>query len=265
MHFIQRSAHSIRLIIGDMNHITIGNPAAACVVFAHGWARTHRDFIQVAESIEPIANSILIDLPGFGETPRPDKAWGSSEYADYCAEFIRQHDFSRVIWVGHSFGVRVGMQIAVRHPKLLRGLVLVAGAGIPAPKSAAGSWLRRVRQLRFKIAKRRAKHDAEIEALERTYGSADYIHSREIGLRDIFVKVIAEDQSNDATKITTPATLIYGERDTETPVGLGERLHELIPESTLIRCPEFGHIDILNRGRHQIALSIKEMLAEGSA
>lgn len=248
-----------------MNHITIGNPSAVSVVFAHGWARTHHDFIQVAESLESVVHSVLVDLPGFGATPRPDQAWGSSEYADHCVEFIRQQGLSNVIWVGHSFGARVGMQIAARHPQVLRGLVLVAGAGIPTPKSALSNWRRRTRQLRFKLARRRARDDAEIDALEKAYGSADYIHSKEIGLRDVFVKVIAEDQSNDAQRITTPTTLIYGERDTETPVTLGQRLHQLIPKSTFIRCPEFGHIDILNRGRHQIALAIKELMREETA
>jgi pimeloyl-ACP methyl ester carboxylesterase len=247
-----------------MNHITIGNHSTICVVFAHGWARTHRDFIQVAESLGTVVRSVLIDLPGFGDTPRPDATWGSEEYADHCAAFVRTLNASAVVWVGHSFGGRVGMQLAVRHPDLLQGLILVAGAGIPTAKSRVGSLRRRVRQMQFKLAKRRAGSDAEIDALERTFGSADYVASKEIGLRDIFVKVVSEDQSDDVTRIAIPTTLIYGERDTETPVELGARLQQLIPQSELIRCPEFGHIDILNRGRHQIALSVKEMIREVS-
>ncbi|MEM7255757.1 MAG: alpha/beta hydrolase [Pseudomonadota bacterium] len=248
-----------------MNHITIGNHPATCVVYAHGWARSHADFIQVAESLESTTNSVLLDLPGFGESPRPESDWGSAEYADHCAAFIRQSSASRVIWVGHSFGGRIGLQLAVRHPQLLCGMVIVAGAGIPIPKTTTALFRRRLRQYRFKMARRRAKTGAEVDALENTYGSADYVHSKSIGMRDIFVKLVAEDQRNDAAKIKLPTRLIYGARDTETPMVIAEQLNALIPQSQLVRCPEFGHIDILSRGRHQIALSIKELIGGAAA
>lgn len=248
-----------------MNHITIGKHSAPCLVFAHGWARNHRDFIQIAECLEPLAQSVLLDLPGFGDTPRPDMAWGSTEYASHCAEFIRRAGFTNVIWVGHSFGGRVGMQLAVHDAELLSGLVLVGGAGIPLQPSVFTSLCRRWRQMRFKLARRSAKNESDIDALEKRYGSADYVQSKALGLRDIFVKVIAEDQSADVTRITIPTRIIYGEQDTETPPETGERLKQLIPRSQLIRCPEFGHIDILSRGRHQIALAIKELLNEDRA
>ncbi len=254
------TARIIGLITGNMNHVSIGNENATPVVFAHGWARSYHDFIQVAESLAPIAHSVLLDLPGFGETPRPEETWGSSEYADHCAQFLKDRGHAKVIWVGHSFGGRVGLQLAVRHPELLSGLVLVASAGIPVPNSSARRLKRVYRQFRFKQAKRKATTPEETQQLERQYGSADYIQSAELGLRDIFVKVISENQSDDAQKITTPTTLVYGNRDTETPVAIGEKLNALITGSQLVCCPEFGHIDILNRGRHQIALSIKDLI-----
>ncbi len=255
------AARIIRLITGDMNHVCIGNENATPVVFAHGWARTHHDFIQVAESLAPVANSILLDLPGFGDTPRPDDTWGSEEYADHCAGFLQQRALPPVIWVGHSFGGRVGMQMAVRHPQLLAGLVLVASAGIPVPGTSGRQWRRKARQLRFKLAKRKANSAEEIALLEKQYGSADYIHSAEIGLRDIFVKVISENQTEDAKTIATPTRLVYGNKDNDTPVSIGETLNQLIDNSQLTSCPEFGHIDILSRGRHQIALAIKDLIS----
>ena len=88
----------------------------------------------------------------------------------------------------------------------------------------------------------------------------DSIHSKEIGLRDVFLKVIAEDQSADVVNIKCPTHLVYGAKDDETPVSIGERLQQLIPDATLVVCPEFDHFDILNRGRHQVALMIKEMI-----
>lgn len=243
-----------------MKYINIGTPSATTVVFAHGWGRSHHDFIQVAESIAPFANSILLDLPGFGDTARPDDAWGSAEYADYVEQFLAAQNCGPVIWVGHSFGGRIGLRMAVNHPAALSALVLVASAGIPLKQSWYSRLRRRLRRYRFQAARKRAKDAAEIARLEQQYGSADYIHSGELGLRDIFLKVIAEDQSAQVVDIRLPVKLLYGALDSETPVPIGQRLNDLIPESELIICPQFDHLDILSRGRHQIGLTIKELI-----
>lgn len=243
-----------------MKHISIGSENAPTVVFAHGWGRTHHDFIQIAESIAPLAHSILLDLPGFGETPRPADAWGTVQYADHVNEFIDSLRDKPVIWVGHSFGGRIGLRLGVMHPQQLSGLVLVSSAGIPRQRSTAQQLKSRVQGARFQFAKKRAANQAELSELEKKFGSADYIHSEKIGLRDVFLKVIAEDQSADVVNIKLPVRLLYGAKDDETPVSIGERLQQLIPDSTLVVCPEFDHFDILNRGRHQVALAIKEMI-----
>ncbi len=243
-----------------MKYINIGTESAATVVFAHGWGRSHHDFIPVAESIAPHANSILLDLPGFGESPRPDGAWGSAEYADHVQQFLTDKNTGPVIWVGHSFGGRIGLRLAVNHPQSLSALVLVASAGIPVSQSWLSKQRTRVRRYQFRSARKRAKDAAEVAQLEQQYGSADYIHSAELGLRDVFLKLVAEDQSDQVVNIRLPTRLVYGARDIETPVSIGQRLNALIPDSELVVCPEFNHIDILSRGRHQVATMIKELL-----
>src|SRR5690554_2050299 len=125
---------------GFMNYVQIGKGPAPAVIFAHGWARTHRDFIPAAESLSGHMASLLVDLPGFGETPRPPEGWTTADYADHMAGFIREHVDGPIVYVGHSFGARVGLRLAVRHPELLSGLVLVAGAGLPTQRPALQRW-----------------------------------------------------------------------------------------------------------------------------
>lgn len=242
-----------------MKYIQIGKGARPSVVFAHGWARTHRDFIPAAESLSGHASSILVDMPGFGETPRPETAWTTADYADHMAGFIREHCAGPVVYVGHSFGARVGMRLAVRHPELLSGLVLVAGAGLPTQRPALQRWKGKLRQMQFRMLRNRAKDDAEREALEARFGSADYVQSRKIGLRDIFLNAVREDQSPDLPRIKVPTVLLYGEKDTETTPELGRRIGALIPGSSFLCLPEFDHLDILHRGRHIIGLRVKEL------
>lgn len=243
----------------------LGRKDAPCVVFAHGWARSHADFIAIAELIAPHAHCLLLDLPGFGDSPRPDGDWGTQEYADCLRAHLSEMGISDYIWVGHSFGARVGLRLAAMPDSPVKALVLAAGAGVkrPVPKwnQIKGSWRSRV----FKRKKAQAVDEAALIALEREYGSPDYVQSRDLGLRDIFVKTVQEDQSDAVGAITCPTTLIYGGKDTETPPEVGKILHRLIPNSAYIECPEFDHLSILTRGRHQIATVLKEQLVGGHA
>jgi pimeloyl-ACP methyl ester carboxylesterase len=245
----------------SMNFIEIGDGDKPTVVFAHGWARSHHDFIPAAEALGTVAKSILIDLPGFGVTPRPDAGWDTKDYADHVASFLKDKDLGPIVWVGHSFGGRVGLRLAVHHPDLLAGLIIVAGAGIPRPRSAWSRFRGKLRQRQFKLLRALAGKDERRRAnLEKTYGSPDYIQSKELGLRDIFIKTVTEDQSADLPKIKARTELLYGALDTETPAVIGQRMADLIPDARLTVFPAFDHISIVHRGHHIIALRAKMLL-----
>lgn len=243
------------------NLVQIGDSSKPPIVFGHGWGRTYRDFIPVAEALAPVANSYLLDFPGFGDTPRPDETWGTEDYGDHILSVLKsEYGLSHFTWVGHSFGGRVGMRIAAKHHEVIQHLVLVASAGVPRTRSSWQKLKGRQRGMAFKLRKALAKGDDALLALEQQYGSIDYIQSREIGMRDIFVKTVNEDQTPTLSQIQCPTTIIYGGNDLDTPVELGEKLRSGIANSTLIVCPHYDHISILDRGRHQIALAIKEKL-----
>lgn len=241
-----------------MHFVRIGATDGPVVVFAHGWGRSHRDFIPVAEALAPMCQSILLDLPGFGASVRPKQIWGTKDYAQYCAKFIQQLNAGPVIWVGHSFGGRIGLRLASAHSKILRATVLVASAGIPRTRSLLEQIKGKIRANQFKIAKMFVRSEAARIALEKQFGSTDYVQSRETGMRDIFLATINEDQTKDVKHIKVPMALIYGEVDKETPPEIGMRLNRLIKQSYYLECEGLDHLGVLDRGRHQIALAVKQ-------
>ena len=244
------------------HHIRIGTPGAPKVVFAHGWGRSHRDFIPVAEALAPSIDAYLFDLPGHGKSDRPDEAWGTVEYAEFMARHLRLDlGIDKCVWVGHSFGGRLGLRLGVQSPGMFDHIVIVAGAGVPRDVSTRERWKRKWNGRKFQKLKAQARTENELIALEGRFGSADYVISRETGMRDIFVKTISEDQSPDLPCIAVPMTLLYGSADTETPPEIGRKIAALVPGSTYIELPQYDHISILDRGRHQIALTIKEAVS----
>ncbi|TMJ01583.1 MAG: alpha/beta hydrolase [Alphaproteobacteria bacterium] len=229
-----------------------------CLVWAHGWGQSGQVFLGLAQSFSRMHPSGVIDFPGFGRAKPPPETWDTAAYADAVADWLRSLSPRSLIWIGHSFGCRVGLQIAARHPGLLRGMVLIAAAGLPRQRSLLETIRLKARSRVYKLASRLAPNEAARERLRARFGSADY---RNAGpMRGILVKVIQEDLTQVASTVTCPTLLVYGKQDTETPPEIGERLARLIKNAELVVLDGYDHYDILSRGQHQVATQIRKFL-----
>lgn len=238
---------------------TLGKKEFPKVFWGHGWGQSRAAFRPLAQGLESFGSHTLIDFPGFGDSPAPSEAWGTEEYADKTAEFIRQHSTGKIIWAGHSFGCRVGLQLAARHPDLIAGLFLIAGAGLKRRRPLWQSVYFKLRIYTFKALKKLIPLGLVNEDwLRSKFGSADY---RNAGpMRAILVKTISEDLTEIARTIRCPVALTYGMNDSETPPEIGERLQKLIPGAELTVLPGQDHYSVLGEGRHQIAPLLKQFM-----
>jgi pimeloyl-ACP methyl ester carboxylesterase len=235
-------------------------PGAPLLVWAHGWGHTHRNLLPLAEATRRLGGSVLLDLPGFGASPPPSEVWGTEDYADAIAEFLAARPAERRVWIGHSFGCRVGLQLAARHPGLVDGLFLIAAAGLPRTRSWPEQVRIAARRWAFRAARRLTPEGPRRDALRARFGSADYARAGE--LRPILVKTVGEDLSEVARAIRVPAVLLYGDRDGETPPEIGARLNRLMPQSRLVILRGFDHWSVLTDGRHQIVQRLSEFVEQ---
>ncbi len=228
------------------------------LVWGHGWGQSAAALAPLAETLKPFASSSLIDFPGFGKSPNPPDTWGTAEYADVVAEWIGTLPAARLVWIGHSFGGRVGLQLAARHPQLVSGMVLIASAGLPRRRSFPEKLRFHLRKTAFKTARRFVREGPHLDRLRQRFGSSDY---RSAGaLRPVLTRVVSEDLTQVAKAVRCPTLLMYGTADTETPPEIGQRLKALIPHSELTVLNGFGHLGILHEGRHQVILRIRKFL-----
>lgn len=236
--------------------------AASPVLWAHGWARTGADFYNVADALSTRYSHHLLDLPGHGQSAKPDEDWDTSQYADAAADWIKAHIGRPVIWVGHSFGGRVGLRLAAQHPELVKALVLVASAGLPRQRKGREHVRYVYRKNLYQLLKRLLPASRK-DALRQRFSSADYLNAGD--MRGIFLKTIAEDQSKNAATITCPVRLFYGSADSETPPEIGQRLKALIPDAQLTVLDGATHWDILTRGAPLITKAIVDLQATAGA
>lgn len=241
----------------------IGQPASAHMprfVWAHGWGQDRRALAPLAEALSGQGTHLLLDFPGFGESPPPPEAWDTGDYADATADLLAARaTAAKTIWVGHSFGCRVGLQLAARHPDAVSGLFLIAGAGLPRQRSLGERVRLAARVGVFRALKRAAPVlGLDIEALRRRFGSKDYANAGE--MRPVLAKVVAEDLSDVASHIACPVHLVYGENDTETPPEIGQRLVRLIPNAGLTLLPRHDHHTVLTSGKHQVLKRLRDFV-----
>ncbi|MFP4097430.1 MAG: alpha/beta fold hydrolase [Alphaproteobacteria bacterium] len=235
------------------------NTELPVIVWAHGWGQSHQSFQYFFAPFEHSARHIALDFPGFGHSQEPPEHWGTAQYADAVAAWLKKENFPAVVWIGHSFGCRVGTQLAARHPEYLRAMVYIAGAGLKRPRPLYKSLYLFLRIRLFKALRRLVPKGALKKAIMSYFGSADYNHTSGV-MRQIFVRVVNENLAEEAQKIACPVALIYGSEDTETPPELGKTYARLIKKSELHILEGQDHYSVLSTGRHRVIKIINDVL-----
>lgn len=208
----------------------------------HGWQRSLKDLLPFAELLQNHSTIHLIDLPGFGESPIPDQDWDTSEYAKRILQYLDEKKLPKVDICGHSFGGRVAARLASAFPSRIRSLTLLATPGLPIKHKLS----RQLRLLWIKILSRATKlidryfgSNFFQRQIAPRYGSRDYLQAGP--LRNILVKTVNEDLTEDAAKIQAPTLLLWGDCDAEAPLEIGIKYSQLIPRANLIVLPNRGH------------------------
>lgn len=226
-------------------------------IWGHGWGQSLSALYPLAQSLTAHGEHILIDFPGFGQSAEPPEAWDTAAYADAVAAWIKTLPAAeKTIWCGHSFGGRVGLRLAARHPGLFDGFVLIAAHGLKPVRP----WHAQLR-IKGKIALYKTAKAItgflNIPLPAAFGGSADYRATSGL-MRQIFIKTVNEDQSAAVKTIAKPVMLIYGGKDDQTPPALGQRLKALIPDAQLHILNNEDHYTLLSSGRHQVAHLIQD-------
>ena len=95
------------------------------VVYLHGIPTSPRLWRHVIPQVEN-ARSLAWEMVGYGGSIAEGQDWDISvgKQADYLANWMREIAPTGAVLVGHDLGGGVAQILAVRHPELVRGLVL---------------------------------------------------------------------------------------------------------------------------------------------
>lgn len=220
-------------------------------VILQGWGTDLGVYDSVADSIKEKYTVIQFDLPGFGGSDEPKEAWNVDAYADFFCRFMEKLGVEKVTLIGHSYGGRVIIKLAARDmlPFEIEKLVLIDSAGILPRKSFS----QKMKIRRYKILKKilnlniiYALFPELIDDWRSRQGSADYRNATPM-MRKCLVMAVNEDLTGLLPKIKQETLLIWGDKDTATPIGDGKIMEEKIPNAGLAVLPGAGHFSFLEK------------------
>lgn len=229
----------------------------------HGWGQSHQNLEPLANLLKIDSDPYLFDLPGFGSSPVPDTVWSADDYADHLIAYMDAQEIPSASFLGHSFGGKVSMSLAARYPDRVNRLILMAPSGLKPKLSVQ----KKIRRIGIRAAARLIKSYDKLRGTQHfvdsfipRYGSRDYQNAK--AMRAVLVKSVNEDYTECVKQIACPTLLLWGEKDSETPVEMGKRLSNLIPDCQLQTFPYHGHYLADDVGAHLMAKSILPFLKE---
>ena len=209
------------------------------VVFLHGWGSTGSAFGRLLSAAGENYFTVAPDLPGFGGSEEPKTPWGVEEYANHTVELVQSLGIQRLIFVVHSFGGRIAMTLGARKdlPFTIEKMIFFSAAGLK-PKRGLSYY---VKVYTYKLCKLLLTPFPEIKKrYQAGKGSADYRNASPM-MKQILSKTVNTDLTPLLPKITAPTLLVWGEKDTATPLYMAKIMEKQMQDAGLFVIQGAGH------------------------
>ena len=258
-------------------------PGAPVVILLHGQSGFWYDWSEVAPRLADTYHVVALDHPGFGDSDwdPTGKAYMVGGFAGDLEQVVALLGLDRFTLVGHSFGGRISLAFACRHPRQVRAVVLADSSpdvdpdgsrearrylsSIPAhfPTLAEASAFFHVhypnlgpKQLRDRLdhylvpeadGRYRVKRDPAIGARYKLYleGKAEAPAADWVTLRDA----------------PCPVLLLRGVDSELVTPAIAEQMLEVNPRMTIVEIADAGHLIATEQPERTLA-ALREYLAE---
>ena len=213
------------------------------VLLLHGWNSSFEVYKGIISALRDRCRLVAVNFPGCAGSDTMPNPWSLDDYCDFVLKFMKAVKLDNPIMIGHSHGGRVILKMAatalVNPPKI----VLLDSAGLIPKKTAK----QKFRAKSFKAIKRvltlpiiRNHSERLLNKARAHYGSADYNAAPEV-LRKTMVSLVNTDLRDIISNIKCPTLLIWGDKDTATPLSDAKIIESLIPDAGLCVLEGTGH------------------------
>ena len=207
------------------------------------------------------------DQRGHGGSAVPAGPYTMDALVDDAARLIREWGRGPVAFVGLSMGGMVGQGLAIRHPELVRALVL-ANTTSRYPDAAQAAWSQRIETVqaqgmagvadavveRYLHADYRAAHPHEAQALRE-----QLLRNAPAGYVAACHAVRSVDWQDRLGAVACPTLVIAGQRDAGATPEMAQAIVERIPGATLKVFDDASHLSVAEQPQ-QFAQAVDSFL-----
>ena len=228
----------------DLNYQKLGKKGKT-VLLLHGWGQNMQMMSFIGKSLKDHFIVYNFDLPGFGKSSEPTRAYSNEDYADFLYEFVQKKKIENPIIIAHSFGCRIAFRYAYKYP--VHKMILTGAAGLK-DKHGLDYYFK---VYSYKLGKKILSlkpFEKYKETFMKNAGSEDYRNTSGV-MRQTFLKVVNDDVKDILPAIDVETLLVFGENDEATPVYKGQMMEKLMPDATLIIFENDDHYAYINQAQ----------------
>lgn len=203
-------------------------------VFLHGWGCDHQSLLFCQERLNK-QSALFVDFPPFGRSSQHIKNWSIFTYANMVMSICQHLKIKKINIIGHSFGGRIGIILAVLCKNEVQKLVLVDSAGLKPKRSL---------KFYFKVLAYKIRRKLGLDVSK--YGSVDF-RALDSDMREIFKSIVSTHLDDFLPFITAPTLIIFGKDDKTTPVYMARKMKRKIKNSKLVLLEGAGHFSFVDR------------------
>lgn len=124
-----QAARLVRMHQTDLRGVRVESLVAGAgppLLLLHGLAANKLSFLPTLDGLAGAFEVHALDLPGFGKSDKPlptGRRYTPAWFAEAVRVYLQRHRIDEAYLVGNSMGGRVATELALRHPRRVRGLV----------------------------------------------------------------------------------------------------------------------------------------------
>ena len=229
-----------------------GADAGVPIVMSHALGMRLEMWDALAAELAPHHPVLRYDHRGQGGSAAVRAAYGINDLVDDAARLVREWGRGPVVFIGLSMGGLVGQGLAVRHPDLVRGLLL-ANTAACFPEANRQGLVQRAEAVRaggmsaiadavldrFLMPATRADQPGLVAAVRAHLGQADAA-----GYAEACLAIRDADWQAQLAQIRCPVQVVAGSADLGTPVALSQTIADGIAGASCVVLPT-AHLSVL--------------------
>lgn len=210
-----------------------GRAAGPTFVLVHGIGVGSRYFRRLAPLLAEHGHVLTVELPGFGNSPKPQPTQRVEDHGDLLAAYLTARGCTDALLVGHSMGAQIVVDAALKTP--VGGLMLIGPVTDPQARSAP----RQGGRLLLDMTREPPASNWIVLTDYARCGPSWYLRT--------LPSMLSYDLEAMLPRVRVPTTVVRGGRDPIATASWARRVRDLLPQSRLVEVAGAPHVAMFSQ------------------